>query len=84
MESRGRKALWDACSDVDNSFVNQTARTTKTGLELAVRHSLGGRDALILASLLAMKVREFHTFDKGLLSLRQISFGKSSLSIKSV
>lgn len=79
-----RKAVWDACSDVNNSFVNQTARTTKTGLELAVRHGLGGRDALILASLLAAKVREFRTFDKSLLALKQVSFGRSSLSIRPV
>jgi predicted nucleic acid-binding protein len=82
--AEARKAVWDACSDANNSFVNQTARTTKTGLELAVRHGLGGRDALILASLLAAKVREFHTFDKSLLSLKRVSFGKSSLGIKPV
>lgn len=82
--SEARKAVWDACSDVNNSFVNQTARTTKTGLELAVRHGLGGRDALILASLLAARVREFRTFDRSLLALKQVSFGKSRLSIKPV
>ena len=79
-----RKAVWDACSDANNSFVNQTARTTKTGLELAVKHGLGGRDALILASLLSAKVRDFHTFDKSLLALKRVSFGKSSLGIKPV
>ena len=79
-----RKAVWDACSDANNSFVNQTARTTKTGLELAVRHGLGGRDALILASLLAAEVREFYTLDKVLLALKQISFGKSNMSIKPI
>jgi len=77
-----RKAVWDACSDVNNLFVNQTFRTTNTGLELAVRHGLGGRDALILASLLASKVKEFRTFDKNLLALKQVSFGRASLVVK--
>jgi predicted nucleic acid-binding protein len=75
-------AVWDACLDVKNSFINQTARTTKVGLELAVRHDLGGRDALILATLLTARVREFRTFDKSLIALKRISFGKSSLAIK--
>lgn len=80
--AEAEKAVWDACAGANNSFVNQTARTTKTGLELAVRHGLGGRDALILASLLVAKAREFRTLDKSLLALKRVSFGKSSLSIK--
>ena len=81
-EAKG--AVLDACSDAKNSFANQTARTTKIGLELAARHKLGGRDALILASLLAAKVTEFRTFDKSLLALKRIIFGKLALVIRPV
>jgi len=78
------RAILDACSDPRNAFVNQTIRTTKAGLELAVRHRLGGRDALILASLLAARTKEFRTFDDQLLALRKVRYGDSTLSIKPV
>jgi predicted nucleic acid-binding protein len=76
------RTLLDACSDRRNAFVNQTVRTARAGLELAVRYRLGGRDALIIASLLGAKVREFFTFDKSLLELKRIRFGKSFLVMK--
>ena len=76
------RALLDACSDPRNAFINQTFRTAKAGLELAVRHRLGGRDALILASLLGAGVREFVTFDGSLIGLGRVRFGRSSLAIK--
>jgi predicted nucleic acid-binding protein len=76
------RTLLDACSDRRNAFVNQTVRTVRAGLELAVRYHLGGRDALIIASLLGAKVREFFTFDKGLLELKRVQFGKSFLVIR--
>jgi len=76
------RTLLDACSDRRNAFVNQTVRTARAGLELAVRYRLGGRDALIMASLLGANVREFFTFDKALLELKRVQFGKSFLTIK--
>jgi predicted nucleic acid-binding protein/antitoxin component of MazEF toxin-antitoxin module len=76
------RALLDACSDPRNMFVNQTLRTTKLGLDLAARHGLGGRDALILASLLGANVRKFFTFDKDLLALKRVSHGKVTLTIR--
>lgn len=58
--------------------------TAKRGLRLAARHSLGGRDALILASyLLSKKVRRFVTFDKTLLSLEEVKSGARILPIVS-
>ena len=78
------RALLDACSDPRNVFINQTLRTVKAGLELAVRHKLGGRDALILASLLGADVREFFTFDRDLLELKKVKFGRSLLAIRPV
>jgi len=72
----------DACSDPTNLFVNQTQRTTKLGLEIAVEHNLGGRDSLILANLLGAKVKELFSFDQDLIELKRIEFGKRTLSIK--
>ena len=58
--------------------------TAKRGLRLAARHSLGGRDALILASyLLSKKVRRFVTFDKSLLALGEVRAGARILPIVS-
>lgn len=58
--------------------------TSKRGLGLAARHSLGGRDALILASyLLSKKVRRFVTFDKSLLALGEVKAGARILPIVS-
>jgi len=82
-EPDARSVLLDACSDPHNAFLNQTLRTTRAGLSLAVAHKIGGRDALILASLLAGGVRELVTFDKRLLELKKIEYGKSTLTIKS-
>lgn len=54
----------------------------RRGLGLAAKHSLGGRDALILASyLLCQKVESLVTFDHSLLALKKISVGRRSLSI---
>lgn len=76
------RALLDACSDPANLFVNQTQRTTKLGLEIAVKHHLGGRDSLILANLLGAKVKELFSFDQGLVELKRIEFAKRALAIK--
>jgi len=76
------RALLDACSDPLNRFVNQTVRTTRLGLELATRHQLGGRDALILANLLGARIREFFTLDRGLIALKRVRFGKATLVIR--
>lgn len=52
------------------------------GLKLALKHSLGGRDALILASYLSSEgVRDFVTMDKSLLSLKEVRIGKRVLRI---
>lgn len=52
------------------------------GLKLALKHSLGGRDALILASYLSSKgVKYFVTMDRSLLSLKEVKLGKRVLRI---
>ena len=76
------EVLTEVITDENNAFVNQTVRTTKVGLHLAVGHSLGGRDSLILATYLSAGLKNFLTYDKALLSLRVASYGKNSLRIK--
>jgi predicted nucleic acid-binding protein len=46
-------------------FFNKTRAITQITLNLAVKHALGGRDALIIASFLANKVTTLYTLDKG-------------------
>ena len=58
--------------------------TVERGLRLALKYSLGERDALILASYLSSKdVSAFVTMDRSLLSLKEIGFGKKMLRIVS-
>ncbi len=77
------RALTEAITDERNLFINQTLRTTRVGLRIAVDHSLGGRDALILGSFLTSGVRRFVTLDKVLLGLKSIQHGQSRLEIGS-
>ena len=59
-----------------------TVKTVELGLRLALKHRLGGRDALILASYLSSKeVGGLVTLDKGLLRLKQVKLGKKILKI---
>lgn len=71
---------------VENSvLLSQTLRTTKLGLILADKYSLGGRDALILASFIASAkphVTTCVTFDEQLLKLKTVRYGTRSLQIK--
>jgi predicted nucleic acid-binding protein len=58
--------------------------TVRRGLRLAAKHSLGGRDALILASyLLSRQVGTFVTMDKSLLALKEMKLGTRTLEIVS-
>ena len=58
--------------------------TVEFGLKLALEYSLGGRDALILASYaLSKQVRRVVTFDESLLSLRRIQVGRKTLEVSS-
>jgi len=56
--------------------------TVQLGLKLALKHSLGGRDALILASYgLSKQVKQFVTLDGALLSVKRIQIGRRKLEI---
>ena len=78
------EALTEASMDTKNRFLNQTLRTTRMGLRLAVDHNLGGRDALILANFVAARISKFVTFDRDLLKLGVVKYGRATLSIESV
>jgi len=76
-------ALREALDDRNNLFLNQTLDTTRTGLALAERYSLGGRDALILANYVSSSVSHLQTFDKALLALERVVYGRHELKMRS-
>ncbi|KPV63597.1 MAG: hypothetical protein AOA66_0729 [Candidatus Bathyarchaeota archaeon BA2] len=63
-------------------FFNQTKRICIVGLNLAVKHRLGGRDALIIAIFIANKVSTVYTHDQDLLVLSKISWKKFHLTFR--
>lgn len=77
------EALTEMLDDTHVLFINQTKDTTRVGLNFAERYSLGGRDALILASFVNPSVVEFRTFDKELIRLRRVEHGRRRLRIRS-
>lgn len=80
---QARLVLREVLDDRNNLFLNQTLGTTRIGLALAERYPLGGRDALILASFLAPPVWYLQTFDKALLALERVVYGRRELKIRS-
>ena len=61
-------------------FFNQTKSICIIGLNLAVKHELGGRDALIIANFIANKVSIVYTHDQELLALEKIPWKKFHLT----
>lgn len=55
-------------------FFSQTKKVSALALNLAVKHKLGGRDALIVANYLINMVPIIHTHDEDLLKLKEISW----------
>jgi predicted nucleic acid-binding protein len=83
-EEEASDILKDIISDDENNlFINQSLQTTVAGLNLAMEYHLGGRDALIVANLIVARVRECRTFDRKLLELGKIKYGRSVISFKS-
>jgi predicted nucleic acid-binding protein len=76
-------ALLELLDDPAIMFLNQTKETTRAGVQLAKQYSLGGRDALILASFLNSAVPEMVTFDRTLIQIRKVEHGARSLRIRS-
>jgi predicted nucleic acid-binding protein len=75
--------LREILDDRNNLFLNQTLETTRTELALAERYSLGGRDALILANYMSPSIMHLETFDKALLALGKVVYGRHQLKIRS-
>ncbi len=63
-------------------FYNQTQKTTQIALNLAVKHNLDGRDALITANYIANKTPIMYTHDKQLLKLQKITWKNTRLTYK--
>ncbi|MBS7618788.1 PIN domain-containing protein [Candidatus Bathyarchaeota archaeon] len=63
-------------------FFSQTKRVSILALNLAVKHKLGGRDALIVANYLINKVPIIYTHDENLLKLKEISWGNFHTTLK--
>ena len=63
-------------------FFNQTRIISQIALRLAVKHDVGGRDALIVANFLANKVPTMYTHDQKLLKLQKMSWKNHSLTFK--
>ena len=63
-------------------FYNQTQKTSQIALNLAVKHNLDGRDALITANYIANKIPTLYTHDKQLLKLQKITWKNTNLTYK--
>jgi len=63
-------------------FFNQTQKTSRVALNIAVKHNLDGRDALIISSFLTNKVPLMYTHDRTLLQLQKISWENINLGFK--
>jgi predicted nucleic acid-binding protein len=63
-------------------FYNQTKKTSQIALNIAAKHDLGGRDALIVANFLSNKIPTIYTHDQELLTIKHISWKNSTLQIK--
>jgi predicted nucleic acid-binding protein len=63
-------------------FYNQTQKTSLIALNLAVKHNLDGRDALIAANYIANKTPTIYTHDKELLKLQKITWKNTSITLK--
>jgi predicted nucleic acid-binding protein len=63
-------------------FYNQTRKTTVIALNLAVKHCLDGRDALVIANYLSNKIPILDTHDKALLRIKKITWKNTNLIFK--
>ncbi len=82
--NEAKVTLEELMADRNNLFLNQTLQTTRVGLHLAVRYSLGGRDSLILANLMVSNILNMVTFDQDLINLESVSYRNKVLKIRSL
>ena len=81
-EEEASEILKAAAMDENNLFINQSIKTTTTGLDIASENHLGGRDALIVANFLSGRVHECRTLDGKLLEIAKIKHGRRILSFR--
>jgi len=60
-------------------FFSQTKTISQIALNLAVKHNIGGRDALTVSNFLGNKVPTMYTHDQQLLKLQKISWKNHNL-----
>lgn len=63
-------------------FYNQTRTITIIALNLAVKHGLGGRDALIIGNFLANRIPKLLTHDGIILRLKQVIWKRSRIAFE--
>ncbi len=63
-------------------FYNQTRRISQMALDLASHYSLGGRDSLIIANLMANDVPVLLTHDDEILKLKRIVWRRSAIKFE--
>ncbi len=81
--NEAKATLEELIADRSNLFLNQTLQTSRVGLHLASKYGLGGRDALIIASLMVSNVLHMVTFDQDLIKLETVSYRNKVLKIQS-
>ena len=82
LEDEASQVLKDVIMDENNLFINQSLKTTITGLDIATEYRIGGRDALIVASFVVGRISQCRTFDRKLLELGKIKYGRRSVSFR--
>ncbi len=60
-------------------FFSQTKKISHVALNLSVKHALGGRDALIIASYTVNKIPVIYTHDKELLKIQKIAWKNTNV-----
>jgi predicted nucleic acid-binding protein len=63
-------------------YYSQTQKTSLIALNLAAKHNIDGRDALIVANFLFNKIPVMYTHDKELLKQQKITWKNTTLTLK--
>ena len=79
-EARGRLTMIMQHPYIE--FYNQTRRICLIGINLAVKHGFGGRDAIIIANFVGNKISIMYTHDQELLSKKKITWKNHSIELK--
>lgn len=78
---KAEKVLNNLINIEDTKYLEQNKNTTKLGLKIANKYEIGGRDSLIISTLLG-KTKKLITLDKELLNHKKIKINNKTLKIK--